>query len=515
MKKILLFILIQIMCVQVVTTFAANEEFFIESITPSSVSVFVKTMPVRNLLQSVNGFVNSTFTQAQKKDLLSFADEFRTRTGIDFLNEAHLRRAGVDVTKPMAIAHADAPKPIQRRMIFIPVLDPKTAPLKMGQLLSPNKGEDFKPVLLKHNDVDIYRVDDMFFFAVANYCVIASDESFVKQAIDLLSNKGVALNADPMYQKYLLTVDKKNEINAYAKSDLKGIEKIVDLGKDKSAIEYVSFGFAINNQKIGASFGMSYKEGNPKIDSYVNILKSGNMAASLYNAQMLIYGTLSLEPEQFKPFLESKLVRPRGLFREIDRLNKLGGVNIADELVPNMAGTFNIYIENPLTGDYVAFMPMQDAAKTRAFMTKFQTAMKTKFEAEKRYGEVTMGRFWVRNAKDKRIFYASNARGVFVGTNSAFITKVMGFQTIGDIKTKDATLSKINNNTFMMARIRKNDLLGQFIMGQLSRHGLVSAGHMADLSRSASRIGDVFLTGTKKDNYVEVKLDIALTPAKK
>ena len=236
----------------------------------------------------------------------------------------------------------------------------------------------------------------------------------------------------------------------------------------------------------------------------------------------LIYGALSVDPEKLQPFLAEKLAGARRdyLSMETARLNRVTGANIVDEFVPNIAGSFSVYMENPLTGDYVVFMPMKDAAKTKTFMTKFQEVMKARFEAEKRFATTTINKvpgFWVRDPKGKRTFYCSNARGIFIGTSTELITRVMGYQPISAIKTKDATLSKIDENMFMMARIRKNDLLGQFIMGQLSRQGLVSSGNMAELSKTASRIGDIFFTGTKKKNYIEIQLDISLTqtPAKK
>ena len=520
MKKILLFILIPIMCMPII---AANEEFLIESITPASTSVFVKTLPIRNLLRSVNGFINHTFTASQKKDLLKSVEEFKTKTGIDLLNEANLRRAGVDITKPMAYAIANAGKPEEKILIFIPVLDPKTAPLKISQVLSVLSDDEIEPVISKHKDVEILKVKDAFYFAAAAYCVIASNESFVKQVIDLASGEGAALNADPMYQKYLLNINKRNEINGYIKPDFQGIQKMLDsnFGKDKSAIEYLSFGLTLNPQRIAISFGAEYSGGTSEIASLIDVLKSGNTAVSLYNNRTLIYGLLSLDPEKLQPFLTAKLANPRdNLSREAAKLNRITGVNIADEFVPNMGGAISVYMENPLTGDYVVFMPMKDAAKTKAFMTKFEEVMKARFEAEKRFAATTINKvpgFWVRDPKGKRTFYCSNARGIFIGTSTELITRVMGFQPISEIKTKDATLNKIDENLFMIARIRRNDLLGQFIMGQLSRQGLISAGDMAELSKTASRIGDIFLTGSKKKNYIEIQLDVSLsqTPARK
>ena len=528
-KKIFLFIIIQLMCMPM---FAAKGEFLIESVTPASASVFVKTIPVRNFLQSINGFINSTFTASQKKDLLSFADDFKTKTGIDFLNESHLRKAGVDVSKPIACAYANADRHEEKMMLFIPVLDPKTAPMKIAQLLNPD--DNAKPVISKYNDIEIYRLNGIFYFPIAVYCVISSNEDFAKQAIDLSTGKGSALNADPMYKKYLSNINKKNEINAYVKPNVLGdVEKMLDLGsKDTPVIEYISFGFSINSSKIGAVLGVEYNGDNPQVASYIDLLKPGNTATSLYNSQMLIYGMLSLDPEKLKALLTSE-EKPKdalsskstplpkdALSNEVTKLNRSTGLDLVEEFLPNMVGTFNIYMENPLTGDYVIYVPMKDAAKTKTLMTKFQAAMKAKHEPEKKFGATTIAKapgFWVRNPNNKRTFYCSNARGVFLGTNSDLIAKVMGFQTVSAIKTKDATLSKMDANLFMIARVRKNDLLGQLIVAQLSRHGLVSAGDMADLSKAASKIGDIFLTGVKKKNYIEFQFDVSLpkTPAKK
>jgi hypothetical protein len=36
---------------------------------------------------------------------------------------------------------------------------------------------------------------------------------------------------------------------------------------------------------------------------------------------------------------------------------------------------------------------------------------------------------------------------------------------------------------------------------------------MADLSKTASKIGDIFLIGIKKKNYIEVQFDISLVKA--
>jgi hypothetical protein len=322
-----------------------------------------------------------------------------------------------------------------------------------------------------------------------------------------------------MYKKYLSNINKKNEINAYIKPDVFNVDEAMGVelkGKEKPAIEYISFGFTINPEKIGASLGIEYNEDNPKIAAYADLFKPGNTAASLYNNQILIYGTLSLDAEKLKALSTSKSNPKDVVSKEITKLNKSPGLDIAEEFIPNMSGTLNMYMENPLTGDYVVYIPMKDAVKTKALMTKFQAAMKTKFEAEKRYAAATIGKtagFWVRNSNDKRTFYCSNANGVFLGTSNDLIAKVMGFQPISAIKTKDTTLSKMDANLFTIARVKKNDLLGQFIVGQLTRNGLVSAGNMADLSKTASKIGDIFLIGIKKKNYIEVQFDISLPKA--
>jgi hypothetical protein len=76
----------------------------IESITPSTAILFVKTSKVRKFVATVKELAADFPEEKEMKEILESIKSFRDKTGIDALDSNSLSEAGIDVERKMGLA---------------------------------------------------------------------------------------------------------------------------------------------------------------------------------------------------------------------------------------------------------------------------------------------------------------------------------------------------------------------------------------------------------------------------
>ncbi|NLV67789.1 MAG: hypothetical protein GXY14_08960, partial [Spirochaetes bacterium] len=106
----------------------------IESLVSNELNAFLKTSEITRLLKTVNYTINYLFDEQTRSQVFLQRDDFRDKTGIDFLNEASLRNSGIDTSRPLSMAFYQDDNSRDVFILFVPVYNEKEFPLKFDEI---------------------------------------------------------------------------------------------------------------------------------------------------------------------------------------------------------------------------------------------------------------------------------------------------------------------------------------------------------------------------------------------
>jgi hypothetical protein len=130
----------------VISGFAADGDLTMETLAPAETRAFMRTAPLADVISSLNNFSDTSMTAEQKAEFFKGINDFKTKTGIDPMDEKSLRDAGIDTKRTAGFAMAGKNES-QDMMIFLPVSDPVKFPLAFSgiiQKMEKEKGTGIK-----------------------------------------------------------------------------------------------------------------------------------------------------------------------------------------------------------------------------------------------------------------------------------------------------------------------------------------------------------------------------------
>ncbi len=498
----------------------------IESIVPSNASVFIKTAPLGSVIDSFNGFVGTSFTENQKMNLKSELKEIADKTGINPVDKTSLEKAGIDTSRASALTYKEGDGSEELITLYIPIRDAATFPLKFVEILKKAKEKSGKkidpyPVVTNYRDVSVNQIDkDVFCAAVGKYFVITSQGALLRSVIDLQNLEGAAISGDALYMKYLGNARSGNDVNVFIRPEIfdnlyagrgrKSRPKQPKSDMFSDYFNYISGGLKLSSSSFSASIGADFVEGKEKVSRILNIMKTGKHEISLSGKDALIFSFVSLDIEKIAAALKSE--KGDDDYRQmVSMIEMTTGLDFEKDILPSCEGVFNILVDNPITGDYAGFTAAKSAARSKALFSKMMSSMKTRFTAGGKFGTTSIGKsrgFWIVGGDARRIYFSSDTRGIYAGTNPQLLLKLMGMKQISGETGGNGIKGRINENTFLMTLVKKNDLLSNLLVSQLSMRGLVTGEGVAELAKTASLVGDIYLSGSRKGGFAEVMLEV-------
>jgi len=142
MKKHMLMVLL-ILCSLVPGGFPQERADVVEAVTPSSAMLFIKTSRIKNFVVSVKFVADNLLHREYAEKFARKINEIKTKTGVDPMDIESLKKAGIDVDRTASMAmYPEGKKNEERMLLFIPVLDEKTFPLKFVEILKKMAGTE-------------------------------------------------------------------------------------------------------------------------------------------------------------------------------------------------------------------------------------------------------------------------------------------------------------------------------------------------------------------------------------
>ena len=160
-----------IMCLICVSVYAETAQKGPASITSGEAGFYVETAQVSQVLERLNAYIGTYLDTQDQINIKKQRKDFESKTGIDYMNPASLDSAGVDIERNFAFAYFEQQNHKEKMLIFVPVKNEVTSPLKLVEIIrkmnegNPKK-KDLNPVMTSHEGYTIYQLQrDIFFSA--------------------------------------------------------------------------------------------------------------------------------------------------------------------------------------------------------------------------------------------------------------------------------------------------------------------------------------------------------------
>jgi len=532
----------------------------IESILSDSVSLFMKSTNISQAVKSFNSFTDTALTDVEKKDLMKDVIEFHQKTGINPLDEGSLQKAGIATDKPLGFAYFPETDGQERMMIYLPVLNGKTFPMKFVQIIKSiddkKKDRDVYPVITSYKSFNMYQIQkDIFTTSIGDYFIIGSRGELIKNAIDLSMSSEKVLSKNPLYIDYsqkkkkgslvdffatkefleeaFSSVQKKMQKNKMKKrrkgpsrgdmsmNDQDMIVPVQYSNKDQGmkgakqpspfeAVDYASLAIGLEAGKMNLSIGANFNNKNPLFTMVMGLIKTGLTERALNTGKAVIYSYVSLDLN----YLENMCKQPVPFCMQYNEFKKgvmtEYGVDLSKDFIPYSYGVANVIMERPETGQFVVFLPMTNYVKGKFVWQKIQKTLKKKYAKSKKYGETRIGKgraCWFVDKKNKKQYFFYNKKGLYITDAPGLLKNVEKNKQINRLKGESAIVKKMNGNTFFLTYVKKNLFLNSLLSAQTRGN--------KNLSGMTTSIGDIYLTGEKDGNYLTVDLEIAMKAEKR
>jgi len=454
-----------------------------ESLVSSEVNAFVQTGEIAGLLKNVNYTINHLFDEQTRSQVFLQRDEFRDKTGIDFLNEASLRNNGIDTSRPLSVAFYPDDNQRDVFILFVPVYNEKEFPLKFDSIRKKSisdTGNYSVPLKSVYRGVTVYKqAEDLFTTAFNGYFLMGSTFEVVQKAIDLKSAGTDSLILENSYKDYLLTVNRNNDINVYfspnslaslntrsARDQYEGEEGYVAGDKAMERhIKYISAGVRLEGKIIKMNSMFRLTRGNREIDLFLDLLQSGVNRRALSVPYADISMALGLNLSVLEKFCGGGNPECADYASYKDQFRQTTGIDFAGEFLPNFSGTVNLLMTDADgMADMVLFIPMSDAKKTEAIWNRLKKKAKEVYGPQKMYGEEKVGgksAFWIMDAARIKYYTLFDGRGMYFGNSIKLMTASMKSGVLSAAKESGSLSRIVNDNTVMFIKIKNTAILSQ------------------------------------------------------
>ncbi len=508
----------------------------IESITPSSAILFLKTSPVRELAASVREMAADFSGEQELKEFFESLDAIKDKTGIDIRDSASLKDAGIDIERRMGAAFFKSSGKSENIIIFLPVADEKKFPLKFVEIIKDmnkeNRDLDVYPAITSYGKNRIYQIrKDVFYTVAGGYFLIAPNGELLKKSIDIGeggAGGSSSLDGDRVFSGYRDLVRDEQSIRIFATKEMlaKAFESASsDLrkpgtggavpGTEKTppfldAMEFGAAGLDYSSRRLKVSLSTSFNRKDLTVNSILDVFKTGLSEGGLYLPDAHYNFFLSLDLEGVKK-LCSKPTPACSVYQNgIREMERDYGLNYSRDIVPNFTGGMSVIFKsfNPGSGDerYILFFPLKDNTRADTLFKRMRSTLGRKFRKERKYGDTRIGKrpaFWTLDKRGKKRFYLSDGRGLFIGSEPGLLKWAMNAGSINSKGVKGIYRDKIGPEVFFLLNLKKESFLSTMIKMKASQN--------KELKNSIKRIGDLYLRGVKRGNFLSIDLDLEIT----
>jgi hypothetical protein len=530
-----------------------------ESLTPSSAILYMKTSRVKKLLRSVNYLIDNLLSKEQRDGFNKERNEFKTKTGIDFLGPESLKQAGIDLDGTINLAYFKKGSAGQENVIvYIPVLDVKRFPLKFVEIIknfNKDRNElDVYPVITDYKGYSLYQIQkDVFCVSLDGYFLIASNADLVKGVVDIkISGKG-DITSDKYYLEYVKNARRDYDLNFFAKRDflkemtsqgrkegnqdvpvgpsssnpsvryvshegttLAQNEKGAEQPKKEYAfeeIDYATLGAEVESGRLRGSLGVSLNKSNQSVSNSIDVIGTGMDGRAVFSEKMKSYIYLSLNFSAIENMCNEKGPVCSGYQEFKQKLSQEMGLDFSKDFVPYYTGVINIIAgkkaeikEGRPQAGFAAMLPMTDASRSAAVVSKCGEFLKKKFKEKSGKESVSgVNMFWYIDETGDKMYLCSDRRGIYLGNDRAMMETMIKSEDLQKARTRNAFMKKFNEKVFFLAFVKNAGSTVSEL--QLAPPDSGMGGFMKS-------IGDVFLIGEKSGRLLTLDIEIEIKKAR-
>lgn len=525
-----------------------------ESLIPENAGIFIKTKEISHLLKTAN-YILSTLDDESKKSFNANRNEFRNKTGIDYLKNESLKKIGIDTERPISFVSFDKDNNLDVMAFLVPIKNEKDFPLKFVEIIKkmrPGDELDVYPVITDYNGSALYQIQkDIFTATVSGYFVIASTGDLVKKILDRQNNRKGSLILNQDYSDYLSKRTRLYDINVFLsrefikraigsiseKGRLTSLDTIEDereylysnkvkmtssdnASNDKAkndfdtaiydAVEYLSGGIGFDGNKLQINGSIKLNSNSYYSKAVSGIFKTGLVGRMLNMAEADLSFFLSYNLQNLKDLCK----RDEPWCKAYDDI-KQGfksetGVDFEEEFLPAYSGAATAMYSQPEKtgeqGNLAVFLSMNSELSAKNIWSKIKNHLSVKHSAAGKFGEAKYnngaGEFWFEEKPGSAVHVAYNSKGIYIGTSQEFVIKAMESTTFNNTKNPGRMGRFINADTYLILHLKNSDILKSLAAGKGMDDGLYSG--------PLSRLGEIFIYCEKKESYYSIDFDIEL-----
>ncbi|MBN2158686.1 MAG: hypothetical protein JW807_04770 [Spirochaetes bacterium] len=427
----------------------------VEAITPSSLMLFMKTSRIKKFIETVrfagDNLLSAEYADKYNKTILSI----KAKTGIDPLDIESLKNAGIDVERSASLAiYPDGKQRQDRVIIFLPVLDEKTFPLKFVEILKKMSGPDsmdLYPAITDYRGYKIFQSHrDIFFTALDGVLAAGSTGELIRSVIDAKADNAGYLALDPMYNDYLARARKECDLKAYATRDflkhalrsrlererekenkkknekkqdnqkiqesafggaiLKEAAYIADAAAGRpsvrpelerlsggaslfNSVDYAFMGATVKPEMIDIDFAARFNTASDTVNTLLQVIKTGTYGRALHVKNAATYSYISFDYNKIESLCKKDTPGCAYYHDFTEEIRDQLGIDFGKDVVPYSSGVLNIIAGQPkgAGGGYLFFMPMDDPERSVSLWDKSSGHLKEKYKGTNRFGTAAVG----------------------------------------------------------------------------------------------------------------------------
>jgi len=561
MRKVLPFILIFFIAV-VSNLYPQERVDAVESITPSGVMLFIKTSRVKQAVVSLKFIVDNLLCREDAEKFNRKKDDIKNKLGLDPMDIESPKKAGIDVNRTASMAiYPKGRHDEERILLFIPVLDEKTFPLKFIEILKRiggNDKADVYPAITEYKGHTLHQIGrDIFTAAFDGVFIVGSTGDLLRSVIDTKVNNSGFLALDHLYSDCLSKTKKDYDLRAFVardflkdvmkkdvkketvppkeekkKSDdsamndavLTGVAYMVEAAGSQpsvrseldklstgpspfNSVDYAFLGGSVKPAEVDIDIAARFNNASGTVNAFLDVMKTGAAGRALYVANVATYAFLSLNFNRIEELCRNSVAGCSYYNGIKEQVRDELGIDFEKDIIPYYGGVMNILAGQPkgAGGGYLLYVPMEDHAQGKKAWEKSSAYLAEKFKGTERYGTAKIAgekSFWYVDSKNSRIFVVCDRRGLYMGNDRELMGAALAGREIGEKGVKDDVMSRLGGNVFFLTHIKKESYFGTLFT--------LLAYRVREISGIIDKMTDLYIIGEKADNYVSMAITVKL-----
>lgn len=490
-----------------------------EALVSADVHAFIKTTSIGKVIKTVNFIVNNLMDEQTRSQTLAGRDQFRDKTGIDMLNEASLKKNGIDTSRPLSLAVYPDVNSQQVILVFVPIINEKEFPARFYEILKKTSDDPANlPTTLKatYKGVAIYQMQsDLFTAAFNGYFLMGSTAEVVKKAIDLKSQNTDSLVLDQNYKDYLAgrkdgydiniymskqfiaSLNKSNTGTPYSSGEQRDGLVLTQYGETDGTyggeeggygapdggdtgianaetyvdvVDYIAIGIGLDGRRVKMNGMVKLIKGNPDMELLLGVFQTGIIKNTLNVGSADSAMSWGINLKKIEDFCKNGNPACNDYTQFKMQFNQATGIDYDKEFLPYFAGVINVIALDTGAangaGDMVVYIPFTDAKKTEVIWNKLKKMTQQQYGPQKMFGEEKLDgkkAFWFTDQTQVKYYITYDARGIYVGNSTKLLKTAMKSGTMDKSRPSGALGTLVSEKTFMFIDIKKNAMLQQML----------------------------------------------------